>query len=120
MAPTSKRERDQRADAKRREGKPWRAWYKKQRWQILRRCTFVRDLYVCQKCGVQLTNDRQCVADHKVRHEGDAALFWDPENLQTLCQPCHDSAKQSEEARGYSSEIGADGFPIDPRHPANR
>jgi hypothetical protein len=30
---------------------------------------------------------------------------------------CHNSAKRIEEGRGYSTEIGIDGMPIDRRHP---
>src|SRR5262245_58464266 len=37
--------------------------------------------------------------------------------LQSLCKLRHESAKKREEARGYSTAIGADGWPVDPRHP---
>ena len=37
--------------------------------------------------------------------------------LQSLCKLHHESAKKREEARGYSTAIGADGWPVDPRHP---
>ena len=40
--------------------------------------------------------------------------------LQSLCKACYDSTKQTEERRGYSREVGTDGFPLDPRHPGNR
>lgn len=119
MADELKRSRDKRADFRRREAAPWRSWYKTARWQSLRQVVFARDLFTCQRCG-RLLPDGAAVADHRTAHKGDAALFWDAANVQTLCKPCHDGAKQSEEARGYSTEIGADGFPIDPRHPANR
>ena len=56
------------------------------------------------------------VADHIQRHAGDPEKFWTGE-LQSLCAPCHDSAKQSEERLGYSKEIGANGWPVDERHP---
>jgi hypothetical protein len=39
--------------------------------------------------------------------------------LQSLCKFHHDSAKQQEEKMGYRSDIGADGWPMDPRHPVN-
>ena len=60
------------------------------------------------------------VVDHIRPHRGDVELFWDRSNWQPLCKPCHDRVKQSEEARGYSHEIGEDGWPLDPKHPANR
>jgi len=64
------------------------------------------------------------VADHIKPHRGSLALFYDPANLQSLCDQspfrCHSSAKQSEERLGYSKAVGIDGFPIDPTHPANK
>ncbi len=53
-------------------------------------------------------------------HRGDRKLFWDSGNWQSLCKKCHDKHKQREERRGYSAAVGADGWPSDPRHPANR
>ncbi|WP_232367816.1 HNH endonuclease [Tritonibacter horizontis] len=63
---------------------------------------------------------RFLVVDHVIPHRGDLGLFLDPANLQTLCPDDHDQNKQRLEARGYSQERGADGWPIDPQHPANR
>ena len=60
------------------------------------------------------------IVDHIVPHKGDLALFSDPDNLQSLCKPHHDAAKQGKENRGYSFEAGEDGWPVDPNHPANR
>lgn len=37
--------------------------------------------------------------DHIIPHRGDTALFWDENNLQTLCKSCH-SAKTSHEING--------------------
>ena len=59
------------------------------------------------------------VVDHIKPHKGDRALAFDPDNLQGLCKAHHDSAKQSEERRGYSKAVGLDGFPSDQRHPFN-
>lgn len=62
---------------------------------------------------------RRLVVDHVVPHRGDEALFFDPENLQTLCLDDHDQNKQRFERNGYSEERGEDGWPVDPMHPAN-
>lgn len=80
---------------------PWRAWYKSARWQQVRERVFTRDLFGCQMlaCGKVISNRRQLVCDHIRPHRGDPALFWDEDNLQTLCKPCHDGAKQSAERR---------------------
>lgn len=72
--------------------------------------------------GAKQTNPKRrfLAVDHRKPHRGDEALFFDPENLQTLCPDDHDQNKQRLEARGYCEERGADGWPIDPMHPANR
>ncbi|WCK25574.1 HNH endonuclease signature motif containing protein [Agrobacterium pusense] len=36
----------------------------------------------------------QSAVDHIKSHNGDEALFWDEDNLQLLCKPCHDQHKQ--------------------------
>jgi hypothetical protein len=56
------------------------------------------------------------VADHVVPHRGDEALFFEGD-LQSLCKDCHDSVKQRDENRGYSTACGVDGWPLDPNHP---
>lgn len=74
---------------------------------------------LCVKCLARDRITAATVVDHIVPHKGDPQLFWDPANWQSLCKPCHDGAKQQEERLGYSTEVGVDGWPIDPRHPAN-
>lgn len=63
---------------------------------------------------------RFLVVDHIIPHRGDPELFWDQRNWQTLCPDHHDIVKQREEVRGFSNARGADGWPLDPDHPANR
>lgn len=62
---------------------------------------------------------RHLVADHITPHKGDPRLFYDPANIQTLCPEHHYGDKQRDEQRGFSDAIGADGWPSDPKHPAN-
>ncbi|PTT89011.1 HNH endonuclease [Pelomonas sp. HMWF004] len=59
------------------------------------------------------------VADHIKAHRGDEELFFDPENLQSLCKPCHDAHKQAQEhnANGILRGAGHDGRPLDLAHP---
>lgn len=80
---------------------PWRKWYATTRWRKLRMKILARDLFTCQRpeCGRTTADTSQLVADHRKPHRGDEALFWDEDNLQTLCKPCHDGAKQREERR---------------------
>lgn len=77
----------------------WRGWYKLARWKRLRLAIFERDLFTCQMagCGRIEGNTSLLVADHREPHRGDERLFWDERNLQTLCKPCHDGAKQRAE-----------------------
>jgi 5-methylcytosine-specific restriction protein A len=73
----------------------WRKWYNTRRWQKLRWTALVRDAFTCQMCGRLEGDTSQLVADHWMPHKGDEALFWDFDNLKTLCKsPCHDKHKQ--------------------------
>lgn len=85
---------DKARDRYRAQTQPWRAWYKLARWKQLRWSVLVRDLFACQMCKRVVGNTSQLVADHKKPHRGSATLFWDESNVQTLCKPCHDGAKQ--------------------------
>ncbi len=75
----------------------WRGWYKTARWQRLRWSVLVRDCFTCRMCSIVKSDTSQLVADHTIRHGGDAALFWDEQNLQCLCSTCHNSHKQRAE-----------------------
>ncbi|MEH3103448.1 MAG: HNH endonuclease signature motif containing protein [Sphingomonas phyllosphaerae] len=90
------------ASAERQLFSPWRTWYKSARWRALRLLVFARDLYTCQwrGCGFTTANTSLLVADHRKPHRGDEGLFWDFDNLQTLCKPCHDRHKQRVERAG--------------------
>jgi 5-methylcytosine-specific restriction endonuclease McrA len=57
--------------------------------------------------------------DHIAPHRGNKTLLYDMNNLQSLCELCHNARKQSLETYGYDRTIGKDGWPIDPAHPAN-
>lgn len=84
-----------------RDRQEWRRWYKTARWQKLRWSVLVRDLFTCQRCGTLEGDTSRLVADHKVKHGGEELRFFDADGLQTLCSPCHNSAKQKEERQAY-------------------
>jgi len=89
------------------------------RWERAR-LVYLRQFPLCVKCEASGLFVAATVVDHIVPHRGDQVLFWDSENnWQSLCKSHHDSEKQSEERLGYSPRIGADGWPLDPAHPAN-
>ena len=63
-----------------------RKWYHLARWTHLRLRVLTDQCYQCAACGVVQAN---LAVDHIQRHDGDPAKFWDRENLQGLCAPCH-------------------------------
>jgi 5-methylcytosine-specific restriction protein A len=110
-------DRNQAYDARRRQDSPTRALYGTQRW----RRKAARQLLLeplCRTCQAKGRVTAASVADHIVPHRGDVEAFWSNE-LQSLCKWCHDVVKQREEARGHSDALDGDGWPVDPRHPAN-
>ena len=97
------------------EAKAYHHLYNSKAWQHLRLAQ-LRTHYLCRFCEAMGRITPAKVADHVVPHRGDHTMFFEGE-LQSLCQTCHDSAKQAEERRGYSGACDLDGYPIDPRHP---
>jgi 5-methylcytosine-specific restriction endonuclease McrA len=91
-------------------------WYGLMRWKKRRRAQ-LRKHPLCKFClehsGLVTP---ATVVDHVVPHGGDRYKFEFGE-LQSLCTPCHDSVKRTIENRGYSTEIGVDGWPVDKDHP---
>lgn len=92
----------------------WDPLYKTARWQRLRWSTLVRDDFTCQMCG-RVGAAPELVADHRKPHRGDEGLFWNADNLWTLCaNPCHNRHKQSEEKGGKPKPaISLDGWPVE-------
>lgn len=84
------------------------------RWQKAR-LTFLRrpENVLCRECKAAGRTELATVVDHRVPHRGDMELFWDTDNWQALCKPCHDSHKQSIERGGSGRQrVGIDGLPI--------
>ena len=97
--------------------------YSTARWQR-RRAYQLRHFPLCVMCEAKGLPVAATVADHVTPHQGDPNLFWFGE-LQSLCASCHSGTKRRGEnqvasgAAPYSREVGVDGWPIDPNHPAN-
>jgi len=106
--------------------KQYRKLYSGKIWRTLRQKILARDLYRCQRsgCGLLLTGGRSdvrsAVVHHLSPHKGNLKLFYDPDNLQSVCWSCHSGDIQSEEVKGYDSSIGVDGWPVDPAHPMKK
>ncbi len=44
------------------------------------------------------------IVDHIKPHKGDPILFWDPNNRQSMCKPCHDRKTATEDG-GLGNKI---------------
>ena len=85
-------------------------WYRIARWRRLRKAQ-LRLEPLCCKCRDEGRLTAAAVVDHIRPHRGNPALFWDPDNLQSLCRPHHDATKQREERGRVQVRIGTDGWP---------
>lgn len=89
--------------------------YGTKRWYRLRHHQLSKQplCALCQKLGKVTA---ATVVDHVRPHRGDEALFFDAGNLQSLCKPCHDGAKQQLEKSGTLRGCDVDGVPLDAGH----
>ena len=98
----------------------YRKLYHTKQWRSLRGLVLTRHNFRCQRCKVTLTNGRSdprsAIVHHIKPHKGNLTLFYDPDNLEAVCWSCHSGAIQSQEALGYDTTIGADGWPVDAKH----
>lgn len=92
------RERGRRADHNRDD--TVRRLYRTERWRELRAWQLRREPF-CAECEASgFHNIIAEVVDHITPHRGNPALFFDPDNLQSLCKSCHDS-KTAREDGGF-------------------
>lgn len=108
------------------EAQAYRHFYKTARWQRIRQAQLQAEP-LCERCKAKGFLVPASVVHHvdKASKSTEAGFFAGP--FMSLCAPCHDGAVQSEEATGRANDrIGfirdpdEDGWPSDPRHPANR
>lgn len=114
-----------RRDQRSQRAETYRAWYKLAAW-LRRRAEQLRVHPICERCDAAGFVVPATVADHDPPHNGDWEAFINGP-LTSLCKPCHDGPKQSQERGGsggqgigYSKGVDARGVPTDPRHPWNR
>lgn len=93
--------------------------YNTKRWYRLRHHQLVKQP-LCEDCTSRGKTTAATIADHKRPHRGDEVLFFDPLNLQSLCKPCHDGAKQQFEKSGTVRGCDANGLPLDANHYWNK
>ncbi|PQZ64133.1 HNH endonuclease [Ochrobactrum sp. MYb49] len=89
----------------------YRKLYKTSRWQRLRERQLTAHP-LCAYCMQQEDVTPATVCDHVRPHKGCEELFFDPDNLQSLCAPCHDRIKQREELGQDVVRFGPDGWPV--------
>lgn len=94
----------------------WDHWYGSARWQRLRAHQLLAHP-LCALCASRGLVKPARIVDHVEPHRGDWMKFITGK-LQSLCKACHDGEKKIVELRGYSTTIGDDGWPTDPKHPA--
>ena len=78
--------------------RPYKKLYNSSRWQDLRRYVLNKQP-LCVEC---LKNNRitpATVVDHIKPHKGNEDLFYDINNLQSLCKSCHDRKTAKEDGR---------------------
>jgi 5-methylcytosine-specific restriction endonuclease McrA len=97
----------------------YHALYNTKEWRRLRYHQLQREP-LCAYCQALGKVTAANIADHKKPHKGNRVLFFDPDNLQSLCKSCHDGAKQTLEKSGQLPGCDVDGLPIDPAHHWNR
>jgi 5-methylcytosine-specific restriction protein A len=91
----------------------WRAWYNDPRHRR-RRDHQLKAQPLCQDCLAQGKTVPAVIAHHTEPHGGDISKFLTGP-LRSLCEQCHNRIN----TRGFSTAIGIDGRPLDPKHPAN-
>lgn len=93
----------------------WHHLYDTKRWKALRLYQLGMEP-LCRLCKQVDRITAATVADHVIPHKGDVDLFFDGDNLQSLCKTCHDVTKSRQEHRGYVGGCDASGMPLDDKH----
>lgn len=88
----SVRARNRRHDARRPNSR--QRGYTRQ-WEALR-AEFIHQHPTCAFCGAPAEH-----VDHITAHKGNPALFWNWNNLQSLCAHCHNCEKQRQERASH-------------------
>ena len=81
------------------------------------RKSFLNAHPLCSLCTQMGRDTAANTVDHVLPHHGNPVIFWDENNLQSLCTKCHNSVKKNEEIHGIAPGCDVNGFPIDSKHP---
>ncbi|SES05786.1 HNH endonuclease signature motif containing protein [Rhizobium sp. NFR03] len=91
--------------------RPWRKFYDTARWKRMRTHQLTLEP-LCRFCLEAEDVTAANVVDHITAHKGSEDLFFDPDNLQSLCAPCHDRIKREIERGKDVIRFDAAGWPI--------
>lgn len=75
----------------------WLYLYKSARWQAMRDAQLRKDPLCC-KCRKQNRLTPADTADHIKPHHGNPDLFYNADNMQSMCASCHSRKTASEDA----------------------
>jgi len=75
------------------------------------RMAFLMRNPLCAACTAAGRTVPAFVVDHIKPHLGDQKLFWDANNWQSLCKPCHDRKTATEDST-FASKGKAEGFNV--------
>ena len=87
---------DEHAQAHRGDGRTTTEKGYTRRWQQARD-RFLKTHPLCVRCQAAGKLTPATVVDHVLPHRGDQHLFWDQNNWQALCKPCHDRKTMTED-----------------------
>lgn len=81
--------------------------YKSSAWRRLRHW-WITNHPLCEKCKAEGRLVKATDVDHIIPHKGNRHLFFDSNNLQSLCRSCH-SLKTASEDGGFGNRIVKNG-----------
>jgi 5-methylcytosine-specific restriction endonuclease McrA len=73
--------------------------YSKQSWKVLRE-SFLSTYPLCKVCQQLGVIRVATIVDHITPHKGNSDLFFDADNLQSLCKRHHDKKTNAEKQSG--------------------
>jgi len=97
------------------EAQAYHEWYNTTEWRSIR-IEQLRRKPLCEWHKARGHIVPANTVHHAEPHKGDRTKFLRGPFV-SLCEACHNSDAQQIERRGYSTRIGADGWPTDPNHP---
>lgn len=100
------------------EAQAWRRLYNTPRWHQIR-TTQLQAEPLCRACAALGKVTPATVCNHLDKDSKATIDGFYAGPFSSLCAPCHDAGEQKGESAGFTAEAGLDGWPLDPRHPAN-